>query len=188
MSNKKDQALTRREPTMPAWLIGLVVYLVLGLMTTRTGVASFDVTTSITAAISAGFRFHWLLLLPPVITLFAAVRRYPVIPGELFAPVYRRRGLAAKNLSRTTEDSGTVVVPLVPWSIAGVFMAGTLGVETLAYAPLAVMCYTALVSQTVEARWVGGKERRRAVELQDPTRDDGPELFEKGSLVGHPEV
>ena len=46
-----------------------------------------------------------------------------LIPGELFAPVYRRRGLAAKNLSRTTEDSGTVVVPLVPWSIAGVFMA-----------------------------------------------------------------
>ena len=54
-----------------------------------------------------------------------------LIPGELFAPVYRRRNLAAKNLSRTTEDSGTVVVPLVPWSIAGVFMAGTLGVETL---------------------------------------------------------
>ena len=69
--------------TTPAWLIGLAVYLVLGLMTTRTGVASLDVTTSITAAISAGFRFHWLLLLPPVITLFAAVRRFPVIPGML---------------------------------------------------------------------------------------------------------
>ena len=66
-------------------------------------------------------------------------------PGELFAPVYRRRGLAAKNLSRTTEDSGTVVVPLVPWSIAGVFMAGTLGVETLSYAPWAVMCYLGVV-------------------------------------------
>jgi len=65
-----------------------------------------------------------------------------LLPGELFAPAYKQRGLAAKNLSRTTEDSGTVMVPLVPWSIAGVFMAGTLGVPTLAYAPWAVMCYS----------------------------------------------
>jgi NhaC family Na+:H+ antiporter len=65
-----------------------------------------------------------------------------IIPGELFAPAFRKAGLAAKNLSRTTEDSGTVVVPLVPWSMAGVFMAGTLGVPTLEYAPWAVMCYT----------------------------------------------
>ncbi len=65
-----------------------------------------------------------------------------LIPGELFAPAYRKFNLAAKNLSRTTEDSGTVIVPLVPWSIAGVFMAGTLGVPTLAYAPWAIMCYT----------------------------------------------
>ena len=65
-----------------------------------------------------------------------------LLPGELFAPAYRQRGLAAKNLSRTTEDSGTVMVPLVPWSIAGVFMAGTLGVPTLEYIPWAVMCYS----------------------------------------------
>ena len=64
-----------------------------------------------------------------------------LIPGELFAPAYRKRGLAAKNLSRTTEDSGTVVVPLIPWSMAGVYMAGTLGVSTLEYAPWAFMCY-----------------------------------------------
>lgn len=65
-----------------------------------------------------------------------------LIPGELFAPAYRKMGLAAKNLSRTTEDSGTVFVPLVPWSIAGVFMASTLGVPTMSYAPWAIMCYT----------------------------------------------
>jgi len=64
-----------------------------------------------------------------------------LIPGELFAPAFKKRNLAAKNLSRTTEDSGTVVVPLVPWSMAGVFMAGTLDVPTLTYLPWAVMCY-----------------------------------------------
>jgi NhaC family Na+:H+ antiporter len=64
-----------------------------------------------------------------------------LIPGELFAPAYQRRKLAAKNLSRILEDAGTVVVPLIPWSMAGVFMAGTLGVPTLKYIPWAVMCY-----------------------------------------------
>ncbi len=64
-----------------------------------------------------------------------------LLPGELFAPAYRSRGLAAKNLSRTLEDSGTVVVPLIPWSAAGVFMAATLDVPTLSYLPWAVLNY-----------------------------------------------
>ncbi|MBN2414379.1 Na+/H+ antiporter NhaC [bacterium] len=68
-----------------------------------------------------------------------------LIPGELFAPAYRERGLAAKNLSRTTEDSGTVIVPLVPWSMAGVYMSGTLGVPVLTYAPWAFFCYTGVL-------------------------------------------
>ncbi|WP_307808333.1 Na+/H+ antiporter NhaC family protein [Streptomyces oryzae] len=37
-----------------------------------------------------------------------------LVPGQAFKDVYRERGLAAKNLSRTLEDSGTVFVPLVP--------------------------------------------------------------------------
>ena len=68
-----------------------------------------------------------------------------LIPGELFAPLYKNSNLAAKNLSRTTEDSGTVIVPLIPWSIAGVYMSGTLGVPTLEYLPWAVMCYSGFV-------------------------------------------
>ena len=37
-----------------------------------------------------------------------------LIPGEMFRDAYKARGLAAKNLSRTLEDAGTVFVPLVP--------------------------------------------------------------------------
>ena len=68
-----------------------------------------------------------------------------LIPGELFAPAFKKKGLAAKNLSRTTEDSGTVIVPLVPWSMAGVYMSGTLGVPVLVYAPWAFFCYLGIV-------------------------------------------
>lgn len=68
-----------------------------------------------------------------------------LIPGEMFRDAYKARGLAAKNLSRTLEDAGTVFVPLVPWSAAGAYMAATLGVETLAYLPWAVLCYTGFI-------------------------------------------
>ena len=60
----------------------------------------------------------------------------------MFRDAYNERGLAAKNLSRTLEDAGTVVVPLIPWSAAGAYMASTLGVETLDYLPWAILCYT----------------------------------------------
>lgn len=249
--------------TTPAWLLGLAVYFLLGLTSHAGGTVSMEKTDLIMQTIRVNFSFHWLLLLPPVITLYSAIRKKPVIPGmflsagtavllaifiqhldlqtavkamvtgfdsgtgqalvdklltrggmvgmmhvtliafcafafggivqgtgmldvilerllrvanttgkiiassvaasiatalmtgssflsilipgELFAPAYKKYNLAAKNLSRTTEDSGTVVVPLIPWSIAGVFMAGTLGVETLSYVPWAIMCYSGFI-------------------------------------------
>lgn len=68
-----------------------------------------------------------------------------LIPGELFRKVYLERNLHPKNLSRTLEDSGTVLVPLIPWSAAGAYMAATLGVETLDYLPWAVLNYMGIV-------------------------------------------
>ncbi|MFC2949314.1 Na+/H+ antiporter NhaC [Virgibacillus sediminis] len=68
-----------------------------------------------------------------------------IVPGEIYKDTYKDKRLHAKNLSRTLEDSGTVVVPLIPWSSAGVFMAGTLGVPTLSYAPWAILCYIGFI-------------------------------------------
>lgn len=68
-----------------------------------------------------------------------------IVPGELFKDTYKKKKLHAKNLSRTLEDSGTVVVPLIPWSSAGVYMAGVLGVSTISYAPWAILCYSGFV-------------------------------------------
>lgn len=68
-----------------------------------------------------------------------------IVPGELFKDTYQKKKLHAKNLSRTLEDSGTVVVPLIPWSSAGVYMAGVLGVSTISYAPWAILCYSGFI-------------------------------------------
>ena len=60
-----------------------------------------------------------------------------VLPGRMFRGEYVRRGLDPKNLSRTLEDAGTLTSPLIPWNTCGAFMATTLGVSTLTYAPFA---------------------------------------------------
>ena len=68
-----------------------------------------------------------------------------IIPGELLAPIYQKKNLAAKNLSRIIEESGAIIVPLIPWSMAGVYITGTIGVSTFSYLPWAVMNYVAVV-------------------------------------------
>ena len=65
-----------------------------------------------------------------------------LVVGDLFRDAYRERELAPENLSRTLEDSITLLDPLMPWTVAGLFMATTLGVPTLSYAPWAVFCMT----------------------------------------------
>jgi NhaC family Na+:H+ antiporter len=64
-----------------------------------------------------------------------------LVVGGLFQQGYRERGLDPVNLSRSIEDSVTITEPLMPWTVSAVFMATTLGVPTLSYAPWAVFCY-----------------------------------------------
>jgi len=68
-----------------------------------------------------------------------------IIPGELLAPVFRQKNLAAKNLSRIIEESGAIIVPLIPWSMAGVYITGTLGVPTFSYLPWTFMNYFSVI-------------------------------------------
>ncbi|SNX75676.1 transporter (NhaC family) [Bacillus oleivorans] len=63
-----------------------------------------------------------------------------LLTGEAFAEQYEKQGIARKHLSRVLEDAGTVVNPLVPWSVCGVFLTSILGVSTLAYLPFAFFC------------------------------------------------
>lgn len=63
-----------------------------------------------------------------------------LLTGNAFREPFEKAGLHPKNLSRILEDAGTVVNPLVPWSVCGVFLAGVLGVETAAYMPFAFFC------------------------------------------------
>lgn len=72
-----------------------------------------------------------------------------LLAGRTFKPIYDQLGLHPKNLSRTLEDSGTVINPLVPWGVCGAFSTSMLGVATLAYLPFAIFCYTSLILTVV---------------------------------------
>ncbi len=65
-----------------------------------------------------------------------------LIVGGLFQDAYHERGLAPEILSRSLEDSVTILEPLMPWTVSAIFMATTLGVPTLEYLPWAVFCMT----------------------------------------------
>lgn len=60
-----------------------------------------------------------------------------ILPGNALKEVYAEKKLAPVVLSRTLEDGGTVINYLVPWGIAGSFVATTFGVPVLTYAPFA---------------------------------------------------
>lgn len=64
-----------------------------------------------------------------------------VVPGRMYADIYKQKGLAPENLSRTLEDSGTVTSVLVPWNTCGAYHSNVLGVSTFAYVPYAIFNY-----------------------------------------------
>ena len=55
------------------------------------------------------------------------------IVGEAFRTPFDERRIPRKVLSRSIEDTGTMLESLVPWHAAGVFMVATLGVPWSEY-------------------------------------------------------
>lgn len=60
-----------------------------------------------------------------------------VVPGRMFAKVFRQRRLKPELLSRSLEDGGTVTSVLVPWNTCGAVNSSVLGVATMSYLPYA---------------------------------------------------
>lgn len=63
-----------------------------------------------------------------------------LLTGKTFEGQFEKHGYNKKTLARALEDTGTVINPLVPWGVSGVFLTGVLGVPTIEYAPFAFFC------------------------------------------------
>lgn len=58
-----------------------------------------------------------------------------ILPGNAFKPAFKRIGLSPLALSRALEDGGSVINYLIPWGVAGSFVASALGVPVLEFLP-----------------------------------------------------
>lgn len=68
-----------------------------------------------------------------------------LLSGNAFLPEYKRLGLHPRNLSRTIEDAGTVINPLVPWGVYGGFLTGVFSMPVISYVPFAFFCYLCFI-------------------------------------------
>ena len=90
-----------------------------------------------------------------------------VLPARMYRQEFARRGLAPQVLSRAVEDSGTVTSVLVPWNTCGAYVAGVLGVSTIAYLPF---CFFNLLSPLLDIAY--GFIGFKTPEAETPWDDD----------------
>jgi len=64
-----------------------------------------------------------------------------ILSGKLFKEPFKEKGYRPEMLSRFIEEGGTLTQVFIPWSTTGAFIASTLGVATLSYAPYALFNY-----------------------------------------------
>ncbi len=64
-----------------------------------------------------------------------------LIPGQLLKENFEKANVSKTYLTRSLEDGGTLVNPLVPWGVCGAFISTQLGVSVISYAPYACFLY-----------------------------------------------
>ena len=92
-----------------------------------------------------------------------------ILPGKMFADIYRKEGYEPQLLSRSLEDSATVTSVLIPWNSCAAMQSSVLGIPTLTYLPYCFFNFLSpVISLAVAAigykitRWgkpVNGKEK-----------------------------
>jgi len=119
------------------WLI--ITALAFGGVIEKAGVLERLITPIIASAKSAGSLVAYLVGAVIATNVLTADQYIAIVlPGRMFKEAFRARGLAPVVLSRAIGDSGTVTSALVPWNSCGAYMAATLGVATVHYAPFAL--------------------------------------------------
>lgn len=64
-----------------------------------------------------------------------------IMVGVLMMDMYNKMGIDRSNLSRTLEDSGTMIIPLIPWGTSGIYYTQQLGVSVDQFFIWTVPCY-----------------------------------------------
>ena len=68
-----------------------------------------------------------------------------IMVGVLMMDMYNKLDLDRSNLSRTLEDSGTMIIPLIPWGTSGIYYTQQLGVSVDQFFIWTVPCYLCII-------------------------------------------
>ena len=68
-----------------------------------------------------------------------------ILPGESFKEAFDHHNLPRTTLTRVLNDAGAAINAVVPWSVSGVFIAGTLRVNPLDFIPFAIFPFLVTV-------------------------------------------
>jgi NhaC family Na+:H+ antiporter len=90
-----------------------------------------------------------------------------VLPARMFKTAFAERGYDPVVLSRAVAASATPSSALIPWNSCGAYMAATLGVGTLHYAPYAIFNYTVPLLTIILA--YAGRRMFRTPETSQPS-------------------
>lgn len=106
------------------------------------------------------------------------------LTGRMFGPAYRGKGYSMLNLSRATEEGGTLVSPLVPWNAGGAVVITSLGLGVysgslvdLLYIPLAFACWLSPLIGILYA-WTGWFSPLASDEEKQRWEEQGEELMD----------
>jgi NhaC family Na+:H+ antiporter len=148
------------------WLV--VAAMTFGAVMERVGLLMRLVTGSLAAAKSAGSLIITTLLTAIGVNIITADQYMAIVlPGRSYRLEFERRRLSPVNLSRAVEDAGTLSSPLIPWNACGAFMAGTLGVPTLAYLPF---CFFNLINPVIAGAFAWYGFRITSIEDEPPAQ------------------
>ncbi len=119
-----------------------LVSLALGGIMDRTGMLH-SIVVKLTRFVQTAGNLTLTVLSTSVLINIIGANQYlaVILPGQMFEECYRDLSLKLKNLTRTLEGGGTLTAPLIPWNSSGVFIASTLGVSAVTYAPYAILCW-----------------------------------------------
>ncbi|MGI6357762.1 MAG: Na+/H+ antiporter NhaC [Bacillota bacterium] len=77
-----------------------------------------------------------------LVSIVSANQSLPIIVmGRAFRDKYQSLRLSQEDLARTLLDSASIICPLIPWNLNGLFMHSVLGVAVLVYSPHALYCW-----------------------------------------------
>ena len=86
-----------------------------------------------------------------------------IMMGVLMKDAYTKKGMDGLNLSRTLEDSGTMILGFVPWGVSAIYYLEVLGVGVGDYWMWAIPCYLCVVFAMIYAvTGIGIKKLKKA--------------------------